>query len=404
MSLFIPNPLIINEDTLRIINKPNFSNKIVRSTSQELYNDSNLLTINNNIEVRYIGPKSNSAIDSSYKILKPFIYFDVDFKTDIFRLKSGFNFENILDPSKKRTYFVNYKIQANNDNKYSLDITKESNKNKNEAVETFYSINLNKIKYSELKTLSVIMKFNEIKMEFAFKFNGFESYKNDLFLQPKFNEFKISLQSGIKVEINYDPILEPIFNNIFLRPIKMEQNKNNKFLMNVMIKNEFEVLRRDLFKPLKISGLPLSVNEKDKFEFQPGFDNVYRDNELVFLENSYYDLKAKKTKIGAGKNSDQGYVIPYNYTENFYPVLDFSLANLKNFKLTWVQKIDMPYFDPDNKKGIVKILINFNNNNNSNVSEWNKIKNSFFDEEENKNITYTEFINKIKNNFILEKD
>lgn len=396
MALFIPNVLPVIEQPIKLTNKliTNYSTSMSEFEANELQ-EPNSLVVTNEIKTQYNGMFTNESIDLLYNFVRSTIKFNVDYKTDIFRLNTRISFGHKTEIGKKRTYPVNYQIQANNDSKYSIDVRKESEMGF--ADEFFYSTNMGGIKYSELKVLSVIIWLGGKKFEYLFKFNQPKPYNKNLFLQPKFSFFKIWLQSGIEIESFHKTTIKPIFDYLILEPNKLSQNEHNIDIVQLGGTNGTDPFDRILFKPYKISGLPLSLNSKNKkYEFEPIFDEN-RPDRLKFVENTYYDLKDKETKIGPGKNSSPGYIIPYSYDQNFYPSLEFDFGILKKLKLTWIQKINKPYFDVDKNKGIVKLLMKMNDEEiRLPNSSWYRIDTNFFEMDENKNITYSEMIKKLR--------
>ena len=385
MPLFIPSNITPSQNLIQVVNqKTNFSNNQVETYEMEF---------SENIEASYEGPKIREPIDRDFEVVEVSMDLTPDFNTGFFIIKiySSWTYRYVHRPYKW-AYNIDYTVQINNDP--SLTIRTKEKSDYNNAQKEFNSSNFGKkINYQNIKSLSVILWIGGKKCAFTLKFNGIEERNKHFVLPLGFDRFSISVQSGLKMIENS---VHKKFRRMTFEPIKLKQNANNQKLLNVFANVDGKPFERSDLSLKKISNIPLSAKQDKKHEFTPKLDKT--SNSIFFEENSYYDLKKNETLLGAGPNSKPGYVIPYDYKETFYPSLDFSFNQLKDYKFTWMQKINKPYFEIGNKNSLVQL--NLKNDNDPNlvaINDWNNIEYDFFTKEENREINYQSLIDKTKN-------
>ena len=395
MALFIP-PLINQNITLPNTSFVQSLNKY-NETTEEIAT-SNQAIITENVTAKFVTGVQIGTIIKESKITKILVQLIPDYKTDTFSVRLLIEREKTSD-SYFNDFSLRYSLQAN-----------DSSSNKTTSEETFYgdkqekwlySTNFSEpLSYSDLNSLSFVFWIDEIKNEYTFQLGKTDLYKTDLILNPEFQEYILKVQIG--TEIDPSGTGRPILSPIKLKPYDIEQGKHNRNLVNVEMYSQDRPFKRIFFKPIKATNIPISKEAKKTHELSLNFigDNYYQSDaeRTIYTDQySFYDLDLKETHLGAGANSQMGYVIPYNYDKDFFPSIEFEVNQFKKFKFTWTKKILKPYFDGD--KGKIKIAFKNNIENPYLYSdEWIKIKSDFFDKPENIDITFDDLIKPVPKN------
>ena len=396
MALFIPplinqNLTLPNTSFVQSLNKNNEATETTNSSNQVLLTD-------NRIKAKLVeGLKKDSLIENNVSVTKMSVKLIPDYKSDTFSVRFYMAWSN----SGSR-YNVSYSIKASDEveKESSTDfmLTHNEESNLGFADKEFHSVNLSKsLPYSKLKTLSFVVRIRDKKTQFAFIVGDPEPYKTDLVLEPQFKEYIINLETG--AEIDSDGSQKPVIKVVKFKPFDIEQGKHNRDLIEIdMTSDGFDNYSRIVFKPSTLTDIPLSDKikstdklkmlfyQKEYFDYQTKKINRV-DQKVYFDDHMYYDLDKKETFFGAGKNSRVGYVIPYIYDKDFFPKFTFQINQFKNMNLIWTKKIEKPYFKEG--KGKVNLVIN-NDFEDPRIKkkQWKKIKQDFFEQPENSEITY----------------
>ena len=399
MPLFFPNT--------QILTNTNFNNKVIQKMEKNYFSNlnepslfRNSIKINNKrITGKYTGPKEKEAKFHKYLLYSgSLIYLRQNPVNDQFivEFRAGFSY---LYAKPDGDINMDVTVKINNDSDMILKKSKMSNRDTGYI--NFYSTEFSKsLKYSEIKSFTVSCKLNyEVDLKFeVFIENDIQNEikKNFIIDSSEGQEFRFSIQNGLSMSSNGN-IIEPFYSDISLKMEEIKMGANNEKLLS--FREGRDPFRRIKFEPKKIYGLPLKLDEDNKSDFE--FQTILsKEEDEVFVkikENSFYDLKSNETKFEINQKSAPGYVIPYNYDQDFYPTLEFNLNEIENITLTWVQKIDRPYFDKN--KGKIKLKIKDENEEIKILEEkWNNIDLNFFEEKENKDLTYIELLAKLRKN------
>ena len=397
MALLLPpiNQIPINNQ-INFVQKNQVLNKSYYQKNNFYASDSSLSNVvdlkNKNIEAIYSGPASGNQVfgrhfDGAYASV------ETDFKTDSFVINFSASWQPWYNSSADNPVPTQFSVRINNDNQFVQRIEKQSNK-RGVGV-SFDSKNFSQpIKYSEVKTISLEGKIENIGVRAAFKIlENVEPDKKELVLEPELKDYTFKIQSGISV--GSSRISEPIYTEFKLKPLQITEGKNNQFFLELSVEKEEDFKKID-FKPLKIGGLPLSGNsnvEPNKAEIDAYFDNGTK--QIYINDYSFYDPKEQKTKIGIHEKASLGYVIPYNFGKNFNPTLQFNVNEFENIKLTWTQRNIKPYFSE--KKGKIKLVFSSEEDPDIPEDNWSTINPDFFKDEQNQNLNYHELLEKLKN-------
>lgn len=247
--------------------------------------------------------------------------------------------------------------------------------------------------FSELKTISVVTNHFYHKLpptteKFNIVVEKENEYKTDIQMNDisKKNVMSLFVQIGIKFAM-YNPG-QAIYKKVTIKPSLLSQGKNitNFADIDYGSQNPFDRVTVNL---QSISNLPLSKYKLTSLKVYENHNSIYFD------KNMYYDLSKKETIEGFGNNSRPGYVVPYDFYGDIFPILTFDIDNFKNIKLSWTNKINKPYFDSDT--GIINLDIKTDNTNDEELKEPNwAIAHNFFEIAENQKLSYEEILKKLK--------
>lgn len=308
-----------------------------------------------------------------------------DYKTNTFQLKIF---------GQKMNRLVNYisaSIRINN-SKEIFYVNKLPFKNEN--IEHFINSTQMKIKLSELKTISIDFMdhqdFNIFKPQenksFYILWNGPEhNYKHDLQIK---NDKTLNLYFKTEYTFLYNGKIESKGILLKIKNKDLFQNKHNQEFLEI-INNKNEPYNRLDLKVGKINNVPFSST---KYSSLNSF--LDKDTGLVkFIDNTYYDLSKQETLLGFNKDSDSGYILPYNYKGRFYPYVDIDVNQFK-LKISWEIIINKAYFDEYFSHFSLKINDSSSSNIDNNLN-WKNIPSNFFNDINNEKLNFSYFIDKI---------
>ena len=398
MILTIPNPQIIkntNINQTKIVDTSNIKNQLVGADE-----------IKSN-EISLIGQKGTyksstpgkQLTRSRFLLPRSDIYVQYNFLTDQFTIDFYMGWTYYYG-AKSGSFYIDTYTNLNNDSQlnYNKSIWTDG---KNYVRLTIKSTDFSKkIKYSELKTLNFSCWFDGEEYKYNYFFPELKQKSTNvtnLILDSSYDEYIVKVQNGFSRGANNE--LEPIFAEIKLKPKELKFGLNNTDLLE--IETESEDLRKVRFEPIRVLGLPSKINnqEQNKNSIENGLSVLFDEtNNLAKINQpTFYDYAKKETTTEPNEKSLPGYVIPYNYDKDFNPTLEFKLNEFENLKLTWTQKIKKPYFSDNSGK--IKLKIS-DENEEVKVPEnnWNIIDSNFFEQVENKDLTYFELLEKLRKN------
>ena len=397
MSLFIPQipaPINVNSQSIVVAGKTNLAQKQIK---EEAKDPTLKVYFKSNTDAKFIPNKKENKLTQFSKL-----GIETDYKTDSFRIDFAYGAEknsNYPSPDKLRNAKLSISIQLNNDSDFyfnkdfQLD---EQGQLKDDKTIHISSFDFNKqVKSSDLKSISFTFSvkadnYDAETSEYLFAIKEIENYKKEFIFEDYQKELKLDVESGFSY--SSDNKVWRVFTPFIIKPVVLQQNQHNKVILEIK-EEKTSSFYRSSFKPQSLTGLPFKKGDQGKEKI----DLEYNDGNINFVHNSYYDLAAKETKLGAGTNSHEGYVIPYNYDQDFYPEFDFDINQFSDLKLVWTQKIDKPYFDGN--QGQIKLKVDTDDNpfRPNNKKDWIKIPANFFENPENQNLTYDDLLEKLKN-------
>lgn len=267
----------------------------------------------------------------------------------------------------------------------------------NEEINSYSSFD-KQIKFSEIKTISIeldislfvnFVKRPPHKYSDVVVFNAKENKESlkDIKLDPKTGTKKINVQNGIKFSSSGS--YEKKYQKLEIKSLELKQGKHNKEFLSITGAGSTPFNRVNIIVK-ELSGLPFSSEKRDKV--QP----YLKDNSKIGTNQfMYYDFDKEEVINGGGNNADNGYVIPYTYSGTMYLMCKLDLNEYKDIKLYWKQKIEQPYFNKT-KGSVIKLKLKETNTfNPEKLESWLNIQNDFFFKEENKNLNYKEFLQKL---------
>ncbi|QJR44017.1 MHO_1580 family protein [Mycoplasma miroungirhinis] len=221
-----------------------------------------------------------------------------------------------------------------------------------------YKVNNNKM--TEYLNSHIEIRHNEINKTFNLD-NDHQSFDIPL-------EFEFEIYSGNYDQVNDDKIIKNIkyariiLINEKLNPYKYFKNiyyiaanivdKNNK-ISKIPIANLSDLKAKvtalpDITEAIDCNFDLLTNNQK--------FQNYDIVGKLTLNTHSYYDFNLNKTIQGFNINSQDGYIIPYNFKGIFSPILILSINNkYKNIVISKIYNIKHPLLNPT--EGNIKLKI-----------------------------------------------
>lgn len=399
------------------------NNKIVMN--QKIINNNNDSKMNNNIYFKsemmykFEGVQKVKGIKKTTKknTSNSKIELDWDYKTNIFKLNLLVDFNYNAKKNIGFSFFnqgkinCNTFIQFNNDPNlviYDTSLLYELKHFIFPHHQRLINIKLNKeigtsfsfkkpLFFSDIKTISINIKY-DYPLNFYDNLNNEENHyivkkrddevvnqKNIQINQEKINFYlqSKSIFSGTNNEVKH------VYDVMKLEPIALQQNKHNIDFLNIIHEN-ITPFNRIPVNIKSISNIPFSMKEFKKIDVKSNQNKIYYD------ENNRYDVSKEMTINEFGKNSNIGYVVPYCFSGDIYPVLTFDIGPFKDIKLSWKQTFEKPYFYKN--EGIIKLDIKRNNEiiEDEQNKKLSTISQNFFEIEENKKLNYEEVLKKTK--------
>ncbi len=246
-----------------------------------------------------------------------------------------------------------------------------------------YSTNFKKqFKLSDIKSLQIILKSSSITKTINIVFGTYKNMKYD-FMIPRNKRLCLEFQNLIILK---GEEFNSKFMSLSIKPIDLKQGFWNKRLIEID-QNDSDVFERNSVVVSLLDKLPIS--SKSIVSFNAFIESDNDKSYISINENTYYDTSKKETMKGFGKNSQPGYIVPFEFSGLFYPVLALSI-NGANIKISWEQNFDKPYFKMN--EGINKVSLTTSYNENKN-NKWTQISSDLLEEAKEYNFNYQELIN-----------
>ncbi|MBG0730494.1 MHO_1580 family protein [Mycoplasma sp. 'Moose RK'] len=180
---------------------------------------------------------------------------------------------------------------------------------------------------------------------------------------------------GADASIEYSKTYEQIEENtIYFFPYKFDQLSYNKNVLKVGVDYE-TFISGNLDRKINISGLKL-INLPIKtpsdldltFQFRPNISDPnfkpeiinkkYIIGDIIIKSNTYYDGNARAVFKGNSQLSQQGFVVPYNFSGTLNPKVQMNINNdYEQISVGFAQEIPRKLIDYDKKSGIYKLKI-----------------------------------------------
>lgn len=293
-----------------------------------------------------------------------------DNKTNLF----AFNFE-FLDKNIDEIKFIfnNEKIKTV---KPSFKYINSIYSQRIHSIELFDDLN----DFKKIKTMQITLKNEEGSRVISIVFDHFSKYKQDHYI-PKGNSLILNFQNSI--QINGEKI-KKTFSSIKFSPCEIKQGFWNKNFLKIEQQNN-DLFDRNILQITALDNLPISSTLKSSFHA-----NIDQVDELISFvkidQNTYYNLDKKQTIVGFGQNSNPGYVVPFEFSGMFFPILNTKINNM-DFLISWEENFDKPYFKND--EGLNKISLKYSYVYDKD-NEWIPISLDLMNEAKKYNFTFEE--------------
>lgn len=293
-----------------------------------------------------------------------------DNKTNLF----AFNFE-FLDKNIDEIKFIfnNEKIKTV---KPSFKYINSIYSQRIHSIELFDDLN----DFKKIKTMQITLKNKEGSRVISIVFDHFSKYKQDHYI-PKGNSLILNFQNSI--QINGEKI-KKTFSSIKFSPCEIKQGFWNKNFLKIEQQNN-DLFDRNILQITALDNLPISSTLKSSFHA-----NIDQVDELISFvkidQNTYYNLDKKQTIVGFGQNSNPGYVVPFEFSGMFFPILNTKINNM-DFLISWEENFDKPYFKND--EGLNKISLKYSYVYDKD-NEWIPISLDLMNEAKKYNFTFEE--------------
>ena len=290
-----------------------------------------------------------------------------DNKNKMFLFDFSFLEKNVVDEIK---------ITINNEKTYSL----KSNLDLIDKIynQKIYSTELfnNSYNIDNIKTIQILLKNNNLSKLINIIWGPYKILKND-FLIKKDQNLSLNFQNSITIK---GEEIKKNFSTLKFSPVNLLQGFWNQNIMKIEQSSD-QIFERNSIFIKSLQNLPITESSKSNF------DSFINDQYLQINQNTYYDEKKKETMKGFGKNSNPGYIVPFEFSGMFYPILEIDINNCY-FKISWEQNFDKPYFKKN--EGINKIFIK-NSSVKDEDNDWIKINNELIEQSKEYNFTFNEF-------------
>lgn len=245
--------------------------------------------------------------------------------------------------------------------------------------QTIYSTDINKsFNMQNIKTIQIYLKGSITKM-INIVLGNYKNTKYD-FIIPREKSLTLNFQNSIIIK---GEEIKETFSSLTFSPINIKQGFWNKKILKLE-QSSNDIFERNYIKLSALEGLPITSNTKSSFD-------SYLENESKYIyvkisQNTYYDLQKKETIKGFGENSNTGYIPPFEFSGIFFPIITININN-SNFKISWEENFDKPYFKKN--EGLNKIYINNSYNVDKNI-DWITISSDLLNEAKEYNFTFEE--------------
>lgn len=335
----------------------------------------NAYTIKKDYEIKNIYYDSNGKDITSKNELwkdnfinKSLIKFKWDNKTDIFAFDFSFLEKNAIRE-------IIFKI-----NNEKAIVMKPNFHYENKMYnQTIYNTDINKsFNMQNIKTIQIYLKGSITKM-INIIIGNYKNTKYD-FTIPKEKSLILNFQNSLIIK---GEEIKETFSSLTFSPINIKQGFWNKNILKLE-QSSNDIFERNYIKLSSLEGLPITSNTRSSFDSY--LENESKYTYVKISQNTYYDLKKKETIKGFGENSNTGYIPPFEFSGIFFPIITISINN-SNFKISWEENFDKPYFKKN--EGLNKIYINNSYNVDKNI-DWITISSDLLNESKEYNFTFEE--------------
>lgn len=324
------------------------------------------------------------ASSSSPNGIRQFVKIERDLSSDQFSV--------IVTVFSKVAGKVNVYVQVNNSSPTAPKLLELLPEKFNQAVFTFGDFGQTKEKANESRfpkldnILVYLTKENEQKilLDNVLKVRNFSDANKEYSIKKAGIGFKL-LKSikmanlGADASIEFSKTYEKIDENtIYFFPDKFSQKKHNINIFKVGLDPEvFEAgnIEKNInISNLKLTNLPVkavtgSKNQLDlSFKFRQDIYDKNKGPEIIqgkyivgdifITSNSYYDPTERAVFLGNSQISQQGFVIPYNFSGTLNPKVEMSINNdYRKINVAFSQEIPKKLIDYQKKNGIYKLKI-----------------------------------------------
>ncbi len=363
----LPNPKLVVKQNCK------------QSESNQVDSDTDVFEIKKDYEIKsfYLDNQGKDITQEKSKwendsINKSQIKFSWDNNSGVFLFDFSFLNRNAVNE-------IDFKINSQKEYKYKPNFINTNNIYNS----TIYSSNIlnNEFNISNTKLIQISLKGNNITKIINIVLNNYQISKNDFFIQKEKN-LSLNFQNSILIEGDE---IKDTYSSLMFSPIDLEQGKWNKDIIKIKNVSD-DVFKRNKIELKSLEGLPVTSSSKSAFDINLSH---YKSEQIVQInQNTYYDTNKKETIKGFDKNSNPGYIPPFEFSGSFYPILTINLNGVL-IKVSWEQNFDKPYFKEN--QGINRIYIS-NSYNGDEDLEWTIISQNLIEESKQYNFTYEEFL------------
>ncbi|ATP59391.1 MHO_1580 family protein [Mesomycoplasma dispar] len=215
-----------------------------------------------------------------------------------------------------------------------------------------------------------VRNFSDVSKEYSIKKTGI-GFK----LLKSIKMANLGADASVEFSKTYEKIDE---NTVYFFPSKFSQQKHNVNIFKVGVDPELfyagNIDKNINITNLKLTNLPIKSlnNSKNHLDLSFQFrENIYDKNkkpeiiagkyivgDVFITSNTYYDSKERAVFSGNSQISQQGFVIPYNFSGTLNPKIEMNINNdYRKISVAFSQEISKKLIDYDKKSGIYKIKI-----------------------------------------------
>ncbi|WP_330463611.1 MHO_1580 family protein [Metamycoplasma gateae] len=255
--------------------------------------------------------------------------------------------------------------------------------NKNVEFKPVYDLNVGRFIFTYNSNLDSKNKLefkdiNNLNFEIQYKVNNYwyQTKSFSYWIKPNSRSKNISINNETNIEILSEIIItslpdridknlinhsfETKYLNLSFKPSILKQAFYNTKILDLRItkfnkqNNEFFILDNSDIYDLKFSDLSILNNLKNKYEIKLNYQS-FNSMQVNVDSYSYFDKYSNDVIINnQNPKSKPGLLIPLNYSGVFGYELNFNIGkNLKNFKLSYSQEINKPFFGLNN--GLIRL-------------------------------------------------